>query len=249
MKSAGDFQHFATNIRDKRLRETKKAIACLWYSTEYENIEEMSAKDVANCMMRIGLAGNVNISRLNDKLRKSKNTVKGNTNGSFRISPTHKFDVDKEFQPFVKRKKFTVSDDLLPESVIHGTRKYLIDLAHQINGTYDAEFYDACAVICRRMVESLLVEAFCYAKQLSAIQTQDGKLEMLDAIIKKAKTNNFIQLPRNTATIIDKVKEIGDTAAHDRFHITTKQDIDDFRTGFRKIISQLLGLSGINSTP
>jgi hypothetical protein len=97
------------------------------------------------------------------------------------------------------------------------------------------------------MIESLLVECFHHAGKLAEIQKPDGNLEMLDAIVRKAKGGQHIRLPRGTPDLIDKIKEVGDTAAHDRYHITAKQDIDEFRTGFRKVISQLLGLAGITS--
>ncbi len=250
MKSSSDFHHFASNLHSQDgIIELDKAVGCLWYATSMGHAEELDVKEITDSMMFVGLAANVNTSRLSKNLSKSKLTVKGSRNGSFRISPTKKTELDGRFSPLLKRRKVKVSDDLLPDAVIANTRKYLHELAHQINGAYDVGFYDACAVLCRRMIESLLVESFDHAGKLSEIQKQDGNLEMLDAIVRKAKTGQHIRLPRGTPDLIDKIKEVGDTAAHDRYHITTKQDIDEFRTGFRKVISQLLGLAGITSKP
>jgi hypothetical protein len=41
------------------------------------------------------------------------------------------------------------------------------------------------------------------------------------------------------------VKVLGDTAAHDRTYITQQQDVDDVKFATRKMISELLKLSGI----
>jgi hypothetical protein len=248
MISSHDFQHFATALHGNgRITELEKAVACLWYAENSGHAVEMTAKELASAMTDIGLAGNVNIYRLSTNLKKSKLTVKGSSNGSFRVAPTKRGDLDERFSPLLKHRKVKVSDELLPDTVIHDTRKYLHDLAYQINGAYDCRFYDACAVLCRRMIESLLVECFHHAGKLAEIQKPDGNLEMLDAIVRKAKGGQHIRLPRGTPDLIDKIKEVGDTAAHDRYHITAKQDIDEFRTGFRKVISQLLGLAGITS--
>lgn len=248
MKTSSDFHHFATNlVAQDGVKEVDKAVACLWYAANQGHGEELGVQEIADSMMSVGLAANVNTSRLSKNLSKSKLTVKGSEKGSFRISPTRRAQLDDRFSPLMKRRKVKVSDELLPDSVIQNTRKYLHDLAHQINGTYDVGFYDACAVLCRRLIESLLVECFDHAGKLSDIQKQDGNLEMLDAIVRKAKSGQHIRLPRGTPDLIDKIKEVGDTAAHDRYHITTKQDIDEFRTGLRKVISQLLGLAGITT--
>ena len=45
---------------------------------------------------------------------------------------------------------------------------------------------------------------------------------------------------------MDEVKQIGDTAAHDRTYITQQGDIDDLKTKYRKLISELLVLAGIH---
>lgn len=248
MKSSSDFHHFATNLLGQgKVTEIDKAVACLWYAADTGFAVEMPVKELADTMTAVGLAANINTSRLLKNLKGSSLTVKGTSKGSYRVSPTKKLELDERFAPLHKRRKIKVSDDLLPGAVIPGTRKYLLELAHQINGAYDVGFYDACAVLCRRMIESLLVECFDHAGLLSEIQKQNGNLEMLDAIIQKAKTGQHIRLPRGTAAIIDKIKEVGDTAAHDRYHITTKPDIDEYKTGFRKVISQLLGMSGITT--
>ena len=40
------------------------------------------------------------------------------------------------------------------------------------------------------------------------------------------------------------IKESGDTAAHDRTYITSKQDIDDSKQKIRKTLTELLSLCG-----
>lgn len=246
MKSSSDFHHFATNLlRQEKVTETDRAVACLWYAANAGHADEMPVKDLADSMMAVGLAANINTSRLSKNLNKSKLTVKGSTKGNLRISPTKRGELDERYTPLLKRRKVKVSDDLLPKEVTNGTSPYLHKLGYYINATYDYGFYVACGPLCRRMIESLLVECFDHAGQLSAIQNADGNLVMLDTIIRKAKCGQHIRLPRGTASIIEKIKEVGDTAAHDRYYITNKQDIDDFKTGFRKVVSQLLALAGI----
>ena len=41
------------------------------------------------------------------------------------------------------------------------------------------------------------------------------------------------------------VKQLGDTAAHDRVYMTSKQDIDDLLARYRRLLQDLLTASGI----
>ena len=42
------------------------------------------------------------------------------------------------------------------------------------------------------------------------------------------------------------IKQLGDTAAHDRVYITRQGDIDDIKQKYRRLLQELLSLSGIN---
>jgi len=44
---------------------------------------------------------------------------------------------------------------------------------------------------------------------------------------------------------MQEVKDLGDTAAHDRVYITQQTDIDDMKPSFRRLIEELLLLAGI----
>ncbi len=61
----------------------------------------------------------------------------------------------------------------MPIALINGTRGYIERVAHQVNGCYDEGWYDACAVMVRRLLETLIIEAFEYHKIADKIK--DGK--------------------------------------------------------------------------
>lgn len=44
------------------------------------------------------------------------------------------------------------------------------------------------------------------------------------------------------------IKELGDTAAHDRTYLTSPNDIDDNKLAMRRLIQELLNLAGIQPT-
>ena len=55
-------------------------------------------------------------------------------------------------------------------SLVANTRGYIERVVAQINGTYENGWYDGCAVMIRRLLETLIVEAFENYKIASKIQ-------------------------------------------------------------------------------
>jgi hypothetical protein len=53
-------------------------------------------------------------------------------------------------------------------------------------------------------------------------------------------------LGRNTPKTMSEVKQLGDTAAHDRTYITPQVDIDDIKARLRRMIAELLEKAGIS---
>jgi Domain of unknown function (DUF4145) len=117
-------------------------------------------------------------------------------------------------------------------------------MVYQINATYEYGMFDGCAVLCRRLMESLIIEIYIHRKRHSDIQ-HDGAFFMLDRLIVHVGNDQNIQLSRNIAKTMRKVKQLGDTAAHDRTYITPQIDIDDLKARYRRLIKELLLVSGV----
>jgi len=49
---------------------------------------------------------------------------------------------------------------LFPMEIVKGTRNYIEKLATQANGCYQKGWYDACAVMVRRLIEILIIDSF-----------------------------------------------------------------------------------------
>ena len=49
------------------------------------------------------------------------------------------------------------SQSVLPNSLVAGTRGYIEKVVFQINGSYEKGWFDACAVMMRRLLETLIV--------------------------------------------------------------------------------------------
>lgn len=135
-------------------------------------------------------------------------------------------------------------DRVLPLSVVRGTRTYLERITHQLNGSYEEGFYDACAVMMRKLIEALIVELFEERGLATKIQTPTGDFMSLEALIGKVIGEPAWNLSRTTKRALPDVKKIGDNAAHGRRFAAHRGDIDGLRVGFRAAVQELVQLCG-----
>jgi hypothetical protein len=136
---------------------------------------------------------------------------------------------------------------IIPAGLFENTRPHLESLVTQINGTYQRGFYDACAVMCRRLLECLLLLAFERAEKGDVIRDAAGEYRAFADIIGLASSNRHIKLARGAGAVMGKIEYVGDLAARHPTYITRQKDIDEQRPGFRRVISELAHLAEIKA--
>jgi len=138
------------------------------------------------------------------------------------------------------------SEQVLPLEVVKNTRNYFTKVITQANGCYEHQWFDACSVMIRRFVETLIVELYAAKGKAGEIQDSNGDFYMLqkliDATLNEKKTWN---LGRETKKTLPLVKKLGDRAAHNRRYVATKIDVDEIIPGLRVVADDLLHLAGI----
>jgi hypothetical protein len=137
------------------------------------------------------------------------------------------------------------SDSVLPRELFNGTRTYIERVVRQINASYDSELYDCCAVMCRRIVETLIIEVYEHLDRAGDIKNGDGNFHMLSGLLNVILNDKTINLGRNSKRGLETLKELGDKSAHNRRFTAREADIDGIRTGLRTATEELLHLSGL----
>lgn len=238
-----DRSRFAKGVASLELAHTDRAVAFLWYYRQTQEFEERTASELANDLHDEGFP-KPNVTRLNRDLAKSRFTIKGRRAGSFQVDVRRLSDLEAKYGEFLKLKKVEVGDSVIPNDWVKGTRVYLEGMVHQINGTYDNGFYDACATMSRRLMESLIIELYIHGGRTVEIQN-NGVFLGLERLVAYVGADKQLTLGRHTPRTMTDVKQLGDTAAHDRVYITSKQDIDDIIPRYRRMLQDLLAASGI----
>ncbi len=108
------------------------------------------------------------------------------------------------------------TDQVIDFNLVRGTRGYIERTVHQINGTYENGWYDACAVMLRRLIETLIIEAYEGKKIDHKIKNNNGDFLPLDKLIDEARKESALNLSRDTKRILPKIKNLGDRSAHTR---------------------------------
>lgn len=234
---------FARGLASRDLSHVERAVALLWYYRQSQEFEERTASELAADLHEQGFP-RPNITRLKADIARSRFTIRGIRPGTFQIDVRRLESLDQAYSELLEVRRVEVSGSALPPEMVAGTRAYLERLVHQINGCYDFGFYDGSAVLCRRLMESLIIEVYVSRNRHHEIQ-QDGVFRQLGELLAHIKSDSSISLARGSAKIMDEIKQLGDTAAHDRTYVTHQSDIDDLRLRYRRLISELLALSGI----
>lgn len=242
MKSRSDFLQALT---DFRLTHASRSIALLWYYRQTQEYEERTASELANDLQEEGYP-KPHVTRLYDQLRRSKYTVRGRRSKTFQIDARRLGGLEERYGEILNIRKVDVEDSILPSNWFAGVRVYLERLVHQINGCYQYGFYDACAVLCRRLMESLIIDIYIYNRKHRDIQ-QNGVFLPLESLISFIRADNNVTLGRNSPKIMAEIKQLGDTAAHDRVYITEQIDIDDIKARYRRLINDLATQAGVKN--
>lgn len=238
-----DRSRFARGLASLQLSHTDRAVAFLWYYRQTQEFDERTASELANDLHDEDFP-KPNVSRLSNDLRRSRFAIRGRRAGAFQIDVRRLSDLDEKYGQLLKIKKVEVQDAVIPSEWVAGTRLYLERMVHQINGSYEYGFYDACATMCRRLMESLIIETYIHGGRQHEIQS-DGVFFGLERLIAYVRADKKLTLGRNTPKTMTDVKQLGDTAAHDRVYITSKQDIDDLLARYRRMLQDLLAACGI----
>ena len=137
------------------------------------------------------------------------------------------------------------SQSVLPHALVSSTRGYIERVVFQINGCYENGWFDGCAVMMRRLLETLIIESFESHGIAAKIKDAHGDFLMLSDLIKKTLSETSWNLGRNTRKALPKLKVIGDMSAHSRRYNAHREDIERLNTDFRVVCEELLYLADL----
>lgn len=132
-------------------------------------------------------------------------------------------------------------EGLFPLSLLaQAKRGYLVSIGRQMNGAYGMNWYDAAAVMMRRLVEIAIIEAFEAKNVESKIKDVAGNYLQLSDLISKALSEPSFNLSRNAKKALPGLRDLGHMSAHGRYFTAQKGDVEAIQPGCRVVVEEFL---------
>ena len=132
-------------------------------------------------------------------------------------------------------------EHVLPMSVVRGTRGYVERVVQQANGCYEHQWYEACSVMIRRLVEMLIIAVYEADNRAQDIKDpRSGEFFMLSGLVDILLNDSSVNLGRETRKSLPLIKSLGDRGAHTRFYMARKEDVDKVLHDLRVLVDELL---------
>jgi len=236
-----DLDAFVEHLAAKGLSQPDLAVALLWHRDHKDQGASVSAKDLADSLHSVGLCSKVNASRLTDQLAKHPDVVRGALKNAFKLKVASRTKLDDTYSALLGKRRVKPSDSIVPREQFNDRRTTWRELVAEINGCYDHGFFDGAAVLTRRLIEVLIIEAFKAKGAEAAIKKADGYM-LLEELVRMLSSGQYIKLSKSSRPGLDQVRVLGNTAAHSPHHITKKQDVDIMSNHVRVLVSELLNI-------
>lgn len=130
--------------------------------------------------------------------------------------------------------------ELIDMNIFIKAPDYIKSIAIEINKCYQSETYISCAVMLRRLVETLIIESFEIKGDISKIQDTNNDFFNLKKLITVFLQEKLWIYSKNTRDTISKLKDLGNLSAHNRKFITRKSDIDSIYKDIRICLDDFL---------
>lgn len=146
-----------------------------------------------------------------------------------------------------KPAKSSVADEgLFPLAIlVQANRGYLVTVGRQMNGCFFEGWYDACAVMMRRLIEISIIEAFEHKAIAQKIKAADGNYFHLTELVARALAEPALPLSRNVKKLLPQLRDVGHMSAHGRYFLARKEDLEKVQQGFRVVIEEFLHHAGL----
>jgi hypothetical protein len=238
-----DISDFCGRLARLDLTNLKKALAILWLLDSGDTGHEETASRLAQIISDNHI-GNPSAAYLGKELTSSGFTYR--RKGRFRLRADRKAEVRSWFEDILVgfTSEVPEASQFLNEQVWKPTRGYIEKVCAQLNGAYHQGFFDCAAVMLRRVVETLIIEAYEHLGREAEIKN-DGNYQMLGGLVTAATGSGGLSLGREAKKGLNDIKKLGDRSAHNRKYNAKKSDLDGVQDALRITFEELANTAGL----
>ena len=133
-------------------------------------------------------------------------------------------------------------EEYFPIQLLDNTRGYLAITGNQCNSCFNYGLNDACLVILRKLIETLIIECFERHRIETKIKNHQGHYFFLSDLIDLFTNETTWTTSRNTISSLPNIKKLGDLSAHNRRFNAKRHDLEKIQGDVRIVIEELVHL-------
>jgi hypothetical protein len=213
-------------------------IVLLWWHYHQDNDAAVSFNQLCEESSKAGYPA-IDKSRERKKIVADRRTTSLQSGTSFRLQPRAIKKLDEKYIHLLEERPMAKSNTIFAFADFRSTRSYIEKVIVQINVSYDMQLYDCCAVMVRRLLETLIIEIYEKEGRANELKGGDGNYMMFSGLLSYINSDPKINLGRQTKTGLDDFKRIADSSAHNRHFNATKKTIDDKIDGVKIAVVEL----------
>jgi hypothetical protein len=132
----------------------------------------------------------------------------------------------------------------LPEdpNLFFGKDRYLRDITIEINTAFRNGAYNACSVLLRRLLETLIIRAHTRNGTAEMAVNANGDFYHLGKLVDDIIQNRLFGLSRNAYEAMPDLKRLGDWGAHNPTVMVRHTDLEPLKAKARLCFEELLGI-------
>ena len=241
METPTDFLHA---LVDHGISNGDRAVALLWWHSRSDHNAAISPNQLAAEIEAAGYPKQ-NVTRMRDALLVDPRTAKSGKS-HFRVRIDARKDLDAAYGKFAGVKQVRASNSVFPLELFADSRGYIERVVAQLNASYDAGLYDCCSVMCRRLAETLIIEAYEAKGREAALKGPDGNFMMFAGMLEVVENDKTLGIGRIGLKGLKDFKRLGDLSAHNRRYNARRDDLDRVRDGLRVAAEELLNIAGLH---
>lgn len=240
-------EDFCAIAKELKRTNAEKALAILWHFDDLERDATKTAGELTKVLTDHHL-GTPNQTALADAIRNTK--LANEHKGGFRLKPGSRTiirgwlpDNLSGSQPAMNH-----ASGYLPEAVWLSKRTYVNLISRELNGCFRNAYYNAAGVMLRRLLETLIIEAYEHLGRESEIRGGGGNYLMLSELAERACGENNhrgLNLGRDSKKALKEARNIGNWSAHGRRFLAHEGDLTKIQDGARLLVQELVQIADL----
>jgi len=230
----------------KKLSKTnaEKALAILWYFDREQPDISKTAGHLTKVLDDHHI-GSPNQTALAEAIRRTK--LANESRKGFSLKPGSR-KVIRDWLPDLEGIQPTIDHSLgyLPEPIWKNTRGYIETVCRELNGSFHHGYYNAAAVMLRRLLETLIIEAYERLNREAEIKDGGGNYLMLSDLADRVCGENGhkgINLGRDSKKALKEARNVGNWSAHARRFLAHAGDLTKLQAGIRLLVQELVQIA------